>query len=107
MEHRSFLKQKLIVFILVIVNSFYCVALFGAKNVMVASPDGAVTVSVGVEDHRPYYSVKYKNNIIVNPSRLGFILSNGTIGEDVSIESVKRNSVDETWQQVWGEETVD
>ena len=104
MEHRSFLKQKLIVFILVIVNSFYCVALFGAKNVMVASPDGAVTVSVGVEDHRPYYSVKYKNNIIVNPSRLGFILSNGTIGEDVAIESVKRNSVDETWQQVWGED---
>ncbi len=104
MEHRIFYKRYLKVFILVIVSSFYCVALFGAKNVMVTSPDGAVMVTVGVEDHKPYYSVTYNNNIIVKPSRLGYKLSDGIIGEEVSIESVKRNSVDETWQQVWGED---
>ena len=75
-----------------------------AKKVSVSSPDGIITVSVGVKDNKPYYSVSRGETMIVTPSHLGFQLDGGLLGDNVRMTGKKTASKDETWQQVWGEE---
>ena len=75
-----------------------------AKEVSVSSPDGIITVCVGVKDNKPYYSVSRGETMIVTPSHLGFQLDGGLLGDNVRMTGKKTASKDETWQQVWGEE---
>ena len=75
-----------------------------AKEVSVSSPDGTITVCVGVKDNKPYYSVSRGTTMIVTPSHLGFQLDGGLLGDNVRMIGKKTISKDETWQQVWGEE---
>ena len=75
-----------------------------AKEVSVSSPDGTITVCVGVKDNKPYYSVSRCTTMIVTPSHLGFQLDGGLLGDNVRMTGKKTASKDETWQQVWGEE---
>ena len=75
-----------------------------AKEVSVSSPDGTITVCVGVKDNKPYYSVSRGTMMIVTPSHLGFQLDGGLLGDNVRMIGKKTISKDETWQQVWGEE---
>ena len=87
---------------LVVSSGFF--AQVHAKDVLVCSPDGAVTVSVGVKANKPYYQVSYRNQNIVKPSHLGFELSDGLLGDNVKMLSFLKDSKDETWCQPWGEE---
>ena len=87
---------------LVVSSGFF--AQVHAKDVLVCSPDGAVTVSVGVKANKPYYQVSYRNQNIVKPSHLGFELSDGLLGDNVKMLSFRKDSKDETWCQPWGEE---
>ena len=75
-----------------------------AKEVSVSSPDGTITVCVGVKDNKPYYSVSRGTTMLVTPSHLGFQLDGGLLGDNVRMIGKKTISKDETWQQVWGEE---
>jgi alpha-glucosidase len=75
-----------------------------AKEVSVSSPDGTITVCIGVKDNKPYYSVSRGTMMIVTPSHLGFQLDGGLLGDNVRMTGKKTASKDETWQQVWGEE---
>ncbi len=75
-----------------------------AKDVLVSSPDGAVTVAVGVKANMPYYSVRYAGRVLVAPSRLGFLLDKGPLGENVKMTGRHYASKDETWTQLWGED---
>ena len=75
-----------------------------AKEVSFSSPDGIITVSVGVKDNKPYYSVSRGETMIVTPSHLGFQLDGGLLGDNVRMTGKKTASKDETWQQIWGEE---
>lgn len=78
-----------------------------ARNTAVSSPDGAVTVTVGVKDHAPFYMVNYQGRMIVTPSHMGFLLDSGELGANTKMGAVSRSSNDETWTQPWGEsETV-
>ena len=101
--------KRLIVVSLVIVS---CIVGFGvttcnAKTVEVSSPDGAVTVAVGVKARQPYYTVSYQGRELVKPSRLGFLLDDGTLGSNTKMGCVTKDSKNETWTQLWGEdETV-
>ena len=74
-----------------------------AKNEMVTSPDGAVMVTVGVKDHRPFYTVDYQGRTLVAPSHLGFRLDDEELGANMTMGKVSRSSKDETWTQPWGE----
>ena len=74
-----------------------------AKNEMVTSPDGAVMVTVGVKDHRPFYTVDYQGRTLVAPSHLGFRLDDEELGANMTMGKVGRSSKDETWTQIWGE----
>jgi alpha-glucosidase len=96
--------NKLVVSLVILV-SFLCFGITdsNAKNTAVSSPDGAVTVTVGVKGHAPFYSVSYKGKEIVAPSHLGFLLDCGELGQHVKMGAVSWASKDETWTQPWGE----
>ena len=96
--------KKLIVSLVILVSN-WCLGVMdcNAKNEMVASPDGAVTVTVGVKDHRPFYTVDYQGRTLVAPSHLGFRLDDEELGANMTMGKVSRSSKDETWIQPWGE----
>ena len=70
----------------------------------VTSPDGRISVTIGLKSGKPYYTVNYQNTPIIVPSHLGFLLDKGEIGNSMRIISKKTNMRDETWQQPWGED---
>ena len=96
----------MVVSLVILVSSFVSSGVFvcNAKNVVVTSPDGAVTVTVGVKDQHPFYMVNYQNRPLVSPSRLGFLLDDKEVGAHVKMERVSRDTKDETWSQPWGED---
>ena len=96
--------KKLIVSLVILISNWCLgVADCDAKNEMVTSPDGAVTVTVGVKDHRPFYTVDYQGRTLVAPSHLGFRLDHEELGANMTMGKVGRSSKDETWTQPWGE----
>ena len=96
--------KKLIVSLVILVSN-WCLGVMdcNAKNEMVTSPDGAVMVTVGVKDHRPFYTVDYQGRTLVAPSHLGFRLDDEELGANMTMGKVSRSSKDETWIQPWGE----
>ena len=96
--------KKLIVSLVILVSN-WCLGVMdcNAKNEMVTSPDGAVMVTVGVKDHRPFYTVDYQGRTLVTPSHLGFRLDDEELGANMTMGKVSRSSKDETWIQPWGE----
>ena len=75
------------------------------KDSSVKSPDGTISVSVGSESGKIYYTVNKENKVILNKSFLGFILKDSELDKDFIIKDVKESSFSETWEQPWGEET--
>ena len=76
-----------------------------AKVVKTSSPDGALTVTVGVDGGRAWYQVNRGSEVILNPSTLGFVLKDGDLNGNFKMGKVTRSSLDETWSQPWGEDT--
>ncbi len=72
----------------------------------VKSPDGTISVSVGSENGKIYYTVNKENKIILNKSFLGFILKDSELDKNFIIKDVKESSFSETWEQPWGEEAL-
>ena len=70
----------------------------------VTSPDGQISVTVGLKSGKPYYMVDYHDTPVVTPSHLGFLLSDGEVGSSMKLIGKQTSSKDETWQQPWGEE---
>ncbi len=71
----------------------------------VASPDGSIVVALSTDnDGRPAYAVSRKGQPVVTPSRLGFLLLDAPKFErNLEIVQPRTLSVDETWEQPWGE----
>lgn len=95
--------------------------LSGAETV--TSPDGDITLSFEIQDGRPVYFVDFKGRQVIAPSRLGYDLAGGTgrntfqsqgaktgadalsLREGFVLRGVERDSLNETWTPVWGEES--
>ena len=74
----------------------------------VRSPGGLMSVTFEVKDFEgasacAIYSVRYKNRIIVNESRLGLELEDGPLGDGVTATVLSTGSHDATWKPVYGE----
>ncbi|MDR0506031.1 MAG: glycoside hydrolase family 97 protein [Dysgonamonadaceae bacterium] len=75
------------------------------KKQILSSPDGKTEICFALSNGKPSYSVKKAGKAILNPSQLGFVLTNDdSLDADFEIISIKTDSKDETWQQPWGEE---
>lgn len=76
-----------------------------AKPLSVDSPNGSIHVEFDTKDGVPTYSVARNGKTVLNPSRLGLKLKDQPdFTEGFSVKSVDRNTHDENWNPVWGEE---
>ena len=75
-----------------------------AKDVKVSSPDGSLTVTVGVDGGKAWYRVARGGETVVGRSALGLVLKDGDLKDNFKMGKVTRSSLDETWSQPWGED---
>ena len=70
------------------------------------SPDRNLQLTFGLLDGGvPAYTLEYKGQKVVDVSRLGFDLADGSfLKSGFNVYSVDFDSCDETWNPVWGEE---
>ena len=75
---------------------------------IISSPDGNLELDFSLSaEGRPTYALHYKGKTVIRPSGLGFVLKNSEpLLDKFEITSVKYDSLNETWQPVWGEESV-
>ena len=61
-----------------------------------ASPDGSIVLTVSTDnDQRPTWSLTRKGKLLIAPSKLGFLLTDGiALQRGFSIESAERASAD-------------
>lgn len=97
------MHKYLIGLVSIVISCFF--AEVQAKEVLVSSPDGTVTVAIGLKANKPYYTVKYGTKTLVIPSHLGFQLDKGLLGDNVRMTGKHYASNDETWVQPWGEDS--
>lgn len=78
-----------------------------------ASPNGKVVVGFGIDNGKPYYTVKYGSKDVVKKSFLGLELAKNkhaskgmeetSLMDGFEITEAQKTSFDETWEPVWGE----
>ena len=70
----------------------------------VASPDGRTVVTAETRGGGLFYSVDRDGRKLLLPSRLGFEFRNApSLRDSLGIVGESRDSVDQTWEQPWGE----
>ncbi len=71
----------------------------------VNSPDGQIQVAFSLDESgAPTYEVSYKEQTILEPSRLGFVfLSDPPLNMGFVLKDIRCSTFDETWEQPWGE----
>ena len=86
--------------------SVACQTIDKPELLQVVSPEAKAKVQFGLNDAgQPYYITSYNDMIVLDTSYLGFELMDGSsLKEGFEIASSSTNSVDETWEQPWGEQ---
>lgn len=76
-----------------------------AARTQVKSPDGLLSVEFSLDRKgRPGYSVSYRDREVIRPSRMGFMLSDGTsLADGFGMGKVSYQKCDSLWAPVWGE----
>ncbi|MEL7219174.1 MAG: glycoside hydrolase family 97 N-terminal domain-containing protein, partial [Pseudomonadota bacterium] len=75
-----------------------------AETAQVMSPDGRILVSVSDDGGHATYSISHDGELAMEPARLGLLFADHHGFEsDLEITGYTRNSVDESWDQPWGE----
>lgn len=76
------------------------------KTETLSSPDGKTLLTFRLSEGNANYEVQKNGIDIISASRLGFLLDPGdSLCKGFKISSVSTSTFDETWQEVWGEET--
>ena len=78
---------------------------FQAPGVTLESPNKVLAVSLRMTgEGRPEYAIQRGRQVVVDWSRLGFILGNAPkLERNFSIAKVQQRGFDDTWEQPWGE----
>ena len=69
----------------------------------ITSPSKQIKATVTLRNGRPCYSLVYKNDTLVLPSSLGFVLQNRDSLTRFSLVKASISKFDETWKPVWGQ----
>ena len=76
-----------------------------ADAVVLRSPDGQLELKFAVVDGVPEYALDRAGKAVVLPSRLGFeLLDRESLDGGFTLTGTAFDSLDETWEPVWGEE---
>lgn len=74
------------------------------EPVRVTSPDGRNVVSLAIHEGGLFYGVDRDGHKVILPSRLGFEFRGAPpLRDGLELTGKSRDSVDETWEQPWGE----
>lgn len=71
----------------------------------VASPDQSIEVQIYTAQDLSY-SVNYNDEVMLHPSRMGFVIDNNDTLNDFKVIDVYTYEVDSTWEQPWGEQRI-
>jgi alpha-glucosidase len=75
-----------------------------AELARISSPDTQLTVVLESQhEGRLVYRVERRGEAVIAPSRLGFLLGDGRLERNIALTGQSQRSVDETWEQPWGE----
>ena len=75
-----------------------------AAPLTLTSPDGHLVLTTDVDNGRVYYTLSRDNTPVLDKSHLGFALATGDLSRDMKIIDARRDSHDDTWTTVWGED---
>lgn len=82
-----------------------CINVLGvARDVVVSSPDGSLTVTMGVDNGQAWYRVDRGSEPVIGRSALGLSIKDADLQGGVGMGKALRASLDETWSQPWGED---
>ncbi len=77
----------------------------GADNLKLKSPDGRMEVTFYLLDGTPHYELMRDGKPVILASRMGFQLEwRDDLAHAFVLKDVQRNTFDEVWHPVWGEE---
>lgn len=94
--------QKIVLFLAVFAAGTGTVA--AAEKLEASSPSGDIRLVVSDGEGLPRYSVKYRGETLVEPSRLGMVFKEGRpFAEGFAIAGSGRASRNGDWEQPWGE----
>lgn len=74
-----------------------------AQSARIESPGRILTVELQIDGGTARYQVQRLGESVVDASRLGFELRDGRLDRDFEIIDTRTRSVDEQWEQPWGE----
>jgi len=95
--------NRIILILLILTNVVACNPSIPIDG-KIYSPDGNLLVNVWLEKGKPYYSAAFKGASIINPSALGMVLmNNDTLSRNLKIVAENKHSINETWEQPWGQ----
>ncbi len=72
----------------------------------VDSPQATITVCVNVDARGPYYDVHRGARAVISQARLGLVLDGFGNRPATRISNERRNAVNTSWEQPWGEQRV-
>ncbi|MEY8850110.1 glycoside hydrolase family 97 protein [Psychroserpens sp. XS_ASV72] len=77
-----------------------------AQILQVTSPNSEVVINFNVSrSGKPFYTVNFKNKVVVDTSYLGFDFKDvEDFSENFNIKNTSTRSFNETWQMPWGEQ---
>lgn len=92
--------------ICIVITSILLTSCNNTRNLQesMTSPDGLLSLTTGVKDGKPFYTLAQGEQTLVHPSFLGMTLKGNSLKDNFQIKNVRRNHMDETWEQPWGEE---
>ncbi len=95
--------KKIVLIFVTIVFITGCTKI-GDKSLVFESPGGVNKIQFEIQKGAPVYSVTHNGSQVVNPSKLGFIFTEGDMfNSGFKVAGSKTTTFDETWEQVWGE----
>lgn len=77
-----------------------------AQSHTVHSPGNVHSIEFNLTGGTPTYSVNRFGNVVIEPSALGFSLQEADLSRSFTIQSFEESSVNDSWEQVWGEKKI-
>lgn len=77
-----------------------------AQSHTVHSPGNVHSIEFNLTGGTPTYSVSRFGNVVIKPSALGFTLQEADLSRSFTIQSFEESSVNDSWEQVWGEKKI-
>ncbi len=96
------IKYFILFFLLSALNLIACKKEMQHESII--SPNGKIKLLIQIQNGNIQYSLTSENEIVIKPSKLGFRLKNmDDLGTNMKMIKAYQKSVNETWEQIWGE----